>query len=171
MNATLSNETLRAIAPVRHSVVVDAPRERAFDVFTRGIDRWWPRDHQIGKAPLKEVVIEPYVGGRLYERDIDGSQCDWGRVLEWDRPARVVVSWQIGGEWKFDPDPARGSEYEARFIEESATRTRVEFEHRHFERHGLADQAIHDAVAKGWPPLLDAFAAIASGAGIVGRRP
>lgn len=166
-----NTDTAVAIAPVRYSIVVDAPRERAFDVFTRGMDRWWPRDHQIGKAPLAEVVIEPRVGGRLYERDTDGSECDWGRVVAWEPPVRVVVSWQIGDEWQFDPDPAHGSEYEARFIAESPARTRLEFEHRHFERHGDAGQGIHDAVDKGWPTLLDEFAASASAARRAGATP
>lgn len=162
MNDTLQNEAAEAIPPVRCSVVVEAPRERAFSVFTRGMDRWWPRDHKIGQAPLKEVVIEPHQGGRLYERGTDGSECDWGRVVVWDPPSRIVVSWQVNGQWQFDPDPAHGSEYEARFIAESANRTRVEFEHRDFERHGDAGQRIHDAVENGWAELLKGYATIAS---------
>jgi hypothetical protein len=153
------NDTDTLIAPVRHTLVVEAPRERAFDVFTRGINRWWFRDHHIGKQPLQEVVMEPCTGGRLYERGVDGSECDWGRVLAWDPPESVRVSWQINGEWQFEPDLARSSEFEVRFIAESATRTRVEFEHRGFERHGTAGQAIHDAVTGGWGALLAAFAA------------
>lgn len=145
------------IPPVRHSIVVEAPREHAFDVFTQGIDTWWFRDHHIGKEALKEVVMEPREGGRVFERGIHGLECDWGRVLVWEPPTRLVVSWGIGGDWRFDPDLSRASEYEVSFIEESPSRTRVEFEHRHFERHGEAGRGIRDSVDKGWPKLLAAY--------------
>ena len=151
------------IPPVRHTVVVEAPREHALEVFTRGLDTWWFRDHHIGKEPLKEAIMEPRAGGRVFERGIHGAECDWGRVLAWEPPARLVVSWQIQHDWGFDPDPAHGSEYEVRFVSETPTRTRVEFEHRHFERHGAGGQAMHDAVTRGWAKLLDAYAATASG--------
>jgi uncharacterized protein YndB with AHSA1/START domain len=146
------------IPSVRHTITVAAPREHAFEVFTRGIDTWWFRDHHIGKEPLKEVVMEPREGGRVFERGIHGAECEWGRVLVWEPPSRLVVSWAIGGDWQFDPDPAHASEYEARFIEETPARTRVEFEHRHFERHGEAGRSIRDSVDKGWPKLLAAYA-------------
>ncbi|HJR13969.1 MAG TPA: SRPBCC family protein [Rhodanobacteraceae bacterium] len=149
------------IPSVRHSILVEAPREHAFEVFTRGIDTWWFRDHSIGTEPLKEVVMEPREGGRVFERGIHGAECDWGRVLVWEPPTRLVVAWQIGGDWQFNPELAYGSEYEVRFIAEAPARTRVEFEHRHFERHGQAGQTIHDAVEKGWPKLLAAYAATA----------
>jgi hypothetical protein len=153
MNRPAAN-VATSIPPVRHTLVVEAPRERAFDVFTHGMGRWWPRDHHIGKAPMRDVVVEPREGGRMYERGEDGSECEWGRVLAWEPPSRFVASWQIGEGWQFDPDPAHGSEYEVRFIAESATRTRIEFEHRNFERHGAGGQAMHDGVEKGWPGVL-----------------
>lgn len=153
-----------SIPSVRHTIIVAAPREHAFEVFTRGIDRWWFRDHSIGAEPLKEVVMEPRPGGRVFERGIHGAECDWGRVLVWEPPARLVVSWQIGGDWQFDPEPAHASEYEVRFVEEGPTRTRVEFEHRHFERHGKAGRNIRDNVEKGWAKLLATYAATASAA-------
>jgi uncharacterized protein YndB with AHSA1/START domain len=146
------------IPSVRHTITVAAPREHAFEVFTRGIDTWWFRDHHIGKEPLKEVVMEPREGGRVFERGIHGAECEWGRVLVWEPPSRLVVSWGIGGDWQFDPDLAHASEYEARFIEETPARTRVEFEHRHFERHGEAGRSMRDSVDKGWPKLLAAYA-------------
>lgn len=152
------------IASVRHTITVEAPREHAFEVFTRGIDTWWFRDHSIGTEPLKEVVMEPCKGGRVFERGIHGAECDWGRVLVWEPPSRLVVAWQIGGDWRFDPDPARASEYEVRFIEETPARTRVEFEHRRFERHGEAGRSIRDNVEKGWSRLLAAYAASAKAA-------
>ena len=155
---------MNAVAPipsVRHAVVVAAPRDHAFEVFTRGIDTWWFRDHSIGTEPLKEVVMEPRAGGRVFERGVNGAECEWGRVLVWEPPSRLVVSWGIGGDWRFDPDLTHASEYEARFIEETPTRTRVEFEHRHFERHGASGQTIRDAVDQGWPKLLAAYAVTA----------
>ena len=145
---------------VRKTVTVEAPQERAFDVFTAGFDSWWPRGHHIGSAEMAEAIIECREGGRAYERGVDGSECEWGRVLVFDRPNRIVVTWQIGSDWKYDPDESHASEYEARFIPESDTRTRVEFEHRNIERHGEDAQKIHDSVNSegGWTGLLQLFA-------------
>ncbi len=153
-----------AVPSVRHVIVVDAPREHAFEVFTRGLDSWWFRDHHIGKEPMREAVMEPREGGRVYERGIHGAECDWGRVLAWEPPSRLVVAWQIGGDWQFDPEPAHASEYEVRFIAETSTRTRVEFEHRHFERHGEAGRKIRDSVETGWAKLLATYADTAKAA-------
>jgi uncharacterized protein YndB with AHSA1/START domain len=153
-----------AVPPVRHVIVVDAPREHAFEVFTRGLDSWWFRDHHIGKEPMREAVMEPREGGRVYERGIHGAECDWGHVLAWEPPSRLVVAWQIGGDWQFDPEPAHASEYEVRFIAETSTRTRVEFEHRHFERHGEAGRKIRDSVETGWAKLLATYADTAKAA-------
>ena len=150
-----------AIPSVRRTIIVEAPCEHAFEVFTHGIDTWWFRDHSIGTEPLKEVVMEPRQGGRVFERGIHGAECDWGHVLAWEPPSRLAVAWQIGGDWQFDPDPAHASEYEVRFIAETPTRTRVEFEHRHFERHGERGRNIRDNVEKGWARLLAADAGAA----------
>jgi uncharacterized protein YndB with AHSA1/START domain len=149
---------------VRKTVTVEAPQERAFDVFTAGFDRWWPRSHHIGEAEMAEAVIECREGGRAYERGVDGSECDWGRVLVFDRPNRVVVSWHLQGDWSYDPDPEKASEYEARFIPDGDSRTRVEFEHRNLERHGEAAQKIYDAVNSdgGWGGLLAEYARVAA---------
>jgi uncharacterized protein YndB with AHSA1/START domain len=145
---------------VRKTVTVEASQERAFDVFTAGFDRWWPRSHHIGAAEMAEAIIECRQGGRAYERGVDGSECDWGRVLVFQRPERVVVSWHIGSDWKYEPDDSRASEYEARFIPEGEDRTRVEFEHRNLERHGADAQKIYDSVNSegGWGGLLERFA-------------
>jgi uncharacterized protein YndB with AHSA1/START domain len=156
--------TQAADTAARAEVMVDAPQERAFAVFTDGIDTWWPREHTIGEAELKEMVLEPKVGGRAYGIGVDGSESDWGRVLEFDRPNRIVVSWDITLQWKHELDHAKASEFEVRFIPEGPDRTRVELEHRHLERHGDGWEAMRDAVGSpnGWQGGLELFAAAAA---------
>ena len=134
---------------VTKSVTVNAGRERAFTVFTEKFFTWWPKSHHIGDAELADAVIEPKVGGRWYERGVDGAECDWGRVLAYEPPDRVVLSWHLQGDWSYDPDPAKASEIEVRFVKEAARRTRVELTHRHIERHDDPDD---DAAAEwqGW---------------------
>jgi len=127
------NTAVREIM-VRKSVVVNAPVAHVFAVFTEGHDTWWPRDHHIGGCKEFTAILEPRVGGRWFERGDDGSECDWGRVLAWDPPHRLVVSWDIGADWK--PDPSLGTEVEITFIAEGVQRTRVELTHRKLERYG-----------------------------------
>jgi uncharacterized protein YndB with AHSA1/START domain len=152
--------TQAADTTARASVIVDAPADHAFVVFTTGIDTWWPREHTIGEAALKEMVLEPKVGGRAYGIGVDGSESDWGRVLACDPPNSIVVSWDINLNWKHELDPARTSEFEVRFIPEGPDRTRVELEHRHLERHGDGWEDMRDAVGSpnGWQGGLDLFA-------------
>jgi len=119
---------------VRKSVVVNAPIEHVFAVFTEGQNTWWPRDHHIGGAKNFIAVMEPRVGGRWFERGDDGSECNWGRVVAWDPPRRLVVSWDIGSDWKYDPN--LGTEVEVEFIAESDEKTRVQLEHRKLYRFG-----------------------------------
>ena len=149
---------------VRSSVVVEAPLERAFSVFTDGIDSWWPREHTIGEAPLAEMVLEHRVGGRAFGRDVNGGECDWGRVLSYEPPTRLVVSWDINLQWKREEHAARASEFEVRFIAEGPNRTRVELEHRKLERHGDGWEKMRDAVGspEGWGAGLEAFAGAAA---------
>jgi DinB superfamily/Activator of Hsp90 ATPase homolog 1-like protein len=148
-----------AIAPVRKSVTVRTDPATAFDVFTKGIDMWWLRSHHIGASDLEKVVIEAKVGGRCYERGVDGSECDWGQVLVWDPPQRFAFSWQITPEWKPQPDVAKSSEVEVRFTALESGLTRVDLEHRHFERHGSGAEAMRAGVdaPNGWSGLLDAY--------------
>jgi uncharacterized protein YndB with AHSA1/START domain len=148
------------IPPITGAVTVAVPPAKAFEVFTGSVGAWWPHRYHIGAAEVADVVLEPGVGGRWYERGVDGSECDWGRVLVWEPPHRVVFTWQITGHWRFDPDPARASEIEARFTAEGAELTRVEVEHRHFERLE-GGQAVTDAIngGGGWALLLAGFAA------------
>jgi uncharacterized protein YndB with AHSA1/START domain len=128
-----------SFTPVRCAVTVPLSPERAFALFTEGFFSWWPHGHQLGKADLADVVLEPRTGGRYYERGVDGSECDWGQVLACEPPHRIVVSWRINANddtWFADPDPARASEFEVTFVAQPDGQTRVELEHRHFERHG-----------------------------------
>src|SRR5258707_10700450 len=93
------------VPDIRGKVTVGVPVERAFDVFTGSFGTWWPRDYHIGQAPMADAILEPREGGRWYERGDDGSECDWGRVLAWEPPHRLVVTWQINGQWQYDPGP------------------------------------------------------------------
>ena len=156
--------TQAADTTARASVIVDAPQERAFSIFTDGIDSWWPREHTIGEAELRQMVLEPKVGGRAYGIGVDGSESDWGRVLAFERPSRIVVSWDITLHWKHEPNVAKTSEFEVRFIPDGPDRTRVELEHRHLERHGEGWEAMRDAVGSpnGWQGGLELFAAAAA---------
>jgi uncharacterized protein YndB with AHSA1/START domain len=148
-------------APVRKSILVKAEPARAFEVFTAGISRWWPGSHSIGTSPQKEVVMEPKVGGRWFERGEDGSECQWGQVLAWEPPSRVVLAWQIDAQWRFDPHLV--TEVEVRFIPEGQA-TRVELEHRNLERYGVQSEAVRATYDSpgGWSGLLEGFARLAA---------
>src|SRR5438094_4742023 len=117
--------------PVRKSITVKASPERAFHVFAEEFDSWWPRTHHIGKVPMKKAIIEGKMGGRCYTEQTDGTDCDWGSVLVWDPPHRLVLAWQIDGQWQYEPDLAKSSEVEVRFTAEGDGSTRIDLEHRH----------------------------------------
>jgi uncharacterized protein YndB with AHSA1/START domain/uncharacterized damage-inducible protein DinB len=145
-------------------VTVKASAERAFAVFTEGFDTWWPRAHHIGKQPLVKAVIEPRVGGRCFGREADGTECDWGRVLAWEPPHRFVLAWQIDPTWQYEPDLTKASEVEIRFTPEAGGMTRVDLEHRNFERHGEGAGLIRTGVdgPNGWGDLLQLYAKTAT---------
>jgi len=147
---------------VRRTITVEAPQEKAFAVFTDGFDTWWPRSHKIGPEALERAVLEGREGGRWYERDTDGSECDWGKGLVWEPPSRLVLAWQITGEWAYDADFV--TELEVTFIPEGPNRTRVEVEHRGLEAYGDQASDMRDQFESpgGWSSLLEAFAATAS---------
>jgi uncharacterized protein YndB with AHSA1/START domain len=149
------------VTPVRKSVTVKAGAERAFEVFTQGIDTWWPRTHHIGKSPMKKAIIEGRAGGRCYSEQVDGTDCDWGEVLVWEPPRRFVMAWKITHQWGYEPDVKKASEVEARFTALEDGSTRVDLEHRYFERHGAGGAAMRTAVDSpgGWNDLLQLFAA------------
>jgi uncharacterized protein YndB with AHSA1/START domain len=149
---------------VQRTVTVEASPDRAFEVFTAGIDTWWPRTHHIGKTALKETRIEGHVGGRCYGVHEDGSDVDWGKVLVWEPPDRLVLAWQVTHKWGYEPDLAKASEVEVIFTPVDAGRTRVDLEHRYFERMGPGGEEMRTSVAGGWGKLLEMFAARA-GAG------
>jgi uncharacterized protein YndB with AHSA1/START domain len=152
--------TMTTAAPVTETIVVNAPVERAFDVFTADIGSWWPTSHHILQAELAEMVFEPREGGHIIDRGVDGSECRWARVLAYEPPSRIVFSWDIKLSWEIETDPARASEVEVRFIAESDARTRVELEHRGIERHGEGWESMHAAVGSpnGWLIGLERFA-------------
>ena len=154
---------MSAVMSVVKTVTVRASQPHAFKIFTAGFTTWWPSAHHIGRADMAEAVLEQREGGRWYERGVDGSECDWGSVLVYDPPNRVVLSWHLNGEWAYDPDPAKASEVEVRFIAESPDVTRVELEHRHFERHGGNWEAVARGVdnENGWAGILRGYADIA----------
>jgi uncharacterized protein YndB with AHSA1/START domain len=131
---------MSAVMPVRKELVVKASQERCFRTFTLGIDKWWPRDHHIGASPLKECLIEPHVGGRWYSVCEDGSEVDVGRVLVWEPPNRLVLTWQITAAWAFDPQFI--TEVELRFVAEAPARTRVLLEHRKLEAYAADAEAM-----------------------------
>ena len=150
---------------VRKVVTVEAPLAIAWRVFTEGMSTWWPlAQYTIGTSKAVAATIEPFVGGRWYERGEDGSTCDWGRVLSWEPYERLVLTWDIGADWKFDPQ--LGTELEIRFIAQSEHRTRVELEHRRLDRYGARRDEMRAIFDKGgdWGRLLAGFADVAASA-------
>ena len=150
------------IAPVRKSLHVNARPEHAFAVFTAGLGRWWPLDHGIGKTPRKAVAMETRLGGRWYEQAEDGTETNVGRIIVWEPPRRFVMTWDINSQWK--PDTTVSSEVEVQFIPDGSA-TRVELEHRKFERLGAeGGEKMRKDVDGGWPGLLELFKKAAEGA-------
>jgi uncharacterized protein YndB with AHSA1/START domain len=145
---------------IRHAVTVDAPIDRAFAVFTEDFGSFKPPEHNILGVPIAETVFEPRVGGRVFDRGVDGSECQWARVLVHEPPHRVVISWDIDPHWRIETDPEKTSEVEVRFVAEGAERTRVELEHRHLDRHLDGWQAVRAGVDSegGWPLYLRRYA-------------
>lgn len=135
---------------VSTEIDVDAPIDHCFRVFTEGIGSWWDPDHHIIEGELAEMVFEPYVGGHVLDRAVDGSECRWARVLAYEPPHRVCFSWDINLQWQIETDPTRASEVEVTFSAEAPGRTHVVLTHRHLDRHGDGWQAMRDAVGSGW---------------------
>jgi uncharacterized protein YndB with AHSA1/START domain len=149
-------------AVVRNQVVVNAPIEKAFEVFTARFGDFKPPEHNMLATPIAETVFEPRVGGNILDRGTDGSECRWARILAFEPPHRVVFSWDIGPTWQVETEPDNSSEVEVRFLAETPERTRVELEHRHLDRHGPGWESLRDGVAdeQGWPLYLDRYAGL-----------
>lgn len=146
-------------APIKQSIVVDVPIERAFKVFTEDFGSFKPREHNLLAVPIAETVFEPRVGGHVYDRGIDGSECRWARVLAFEPPNRVLLSWDISPRWQLETNPDKTSEWDVRFIAETQNRTRLELEHRHLERHGEGWEGVREGVKgdQGWPLYLKRY--------------
>ena len=147
---------------VRTEIVVNAAAERAFRLFTEKFDRIKPREHNMLGVDIAESVFEPKAGGRVYDRGVDGTECQWGRVLAYEPPDRLLFSWDISPSWQVETDLSRTSEVEVRFVAEGADSTRVVLEHRHFERHGDGWESVREGVDSegGWPLYLQRYAAL-----------
>jgi uncharacterized protein YndB with AHSA1/START domain len=146
-------------APVRRSFAVKAAPARAFETFTTRMGAWWPVTHSINRATaMTGIVIEPRMGGRWYERGADGSECQWGRVLVWEPPERLVLAWQLDANFRFNPDLV--TEIEVRFLADGIA-TRVEFEHRNLDRYGQDAAKVRGQIDAegGWTKILELFAA------------
>lgn len=154
--------TEATVPSVRRQIVVDAPPERAFQVFTERFGDFKPPEHNILGEPRVEVVFEPRVGGRIYDRGSAGAECTWARVLVYEPPHRVVFSWDISPQWRIEANPDQTSEVEVRFSPEGADRTRVELEHRNLDRHGRGWESVRDGVGheQGWTLYLSRYAAL-----------
>jgi uncharacterized protein YndB with AHSA1/START domain len=157
--------TQAADTTVRASIVVDAPIERAFRVFTEDFERIKPREHNMLAVDIEATVFEARVGGRIFDRGVDGSECHWARVLALEPPKRIVFSWDISPQWQIETDLEKTSEVEVRFIAETSERTRVELEHRNLDRHGPGWESARDGVSgdQGWPLYLQRFADLTAG--------
>jgi len=161
-NSPDDTATAQSNVLVKKRLTVRASQSRAFEVFTEHHGSWWPLEtHHIGAQAAQTAVIEPRVGGRWFERDVDGAECTWGSVLVWEPPHRVVLSWEISADWKHDAKIQ--TVVDVRFVAEGPDSTRVELEHRHLEFYG--DNApmmrgIFDSDG-GWTGILQRFAAAA----------
>ncbi|WP_030441482.1 SRPBCC family protein [Actinoplanes subtropicus] len=150
------------VAVVRREIVVNAPIDKAFTVFTDRFGDFKPPEHNLLQVPIAETVFEPKVGGNIVDRGADGSECRWARILAYDPPNRVVFSWDIGPTWQVESDLDLTSEVEVTFTAETPDRTRIELEHRHLDRHGPGWESVRDGVGhdQGWPLYLDRYAAL-----------
>ena len=155
----MAPETARN-AVVSKTLHVEVPVEKAFQVFTQRMGAWWPASHHIAGTPFQDVIVEPRSGGRWFERDAKGSECEWGRVLTYDPPKRLVLAWHLQPDFKYSPDTARASEVALEFIPEGLEKTRVEFEHRHLERHGEGWEKLRAGVDPGWSLVLAGYLAV-----------
>jgi uncharacterized protein YndB with AHSA1/START domain len=147
------------VAPIRKEMIVKASRQRAFNLFVSRISEWWFAGKGIGQSPFKEIILEPRAGGRWFERAADGVETNWGEVLEWQPPARVLLAWRIDANWRFDP--GLETRLEISFQDAGNGGTRILLEHRDLDRLGEAGRKTAEAMDGGWGALLERFAAVA----------
>jgi uncharacterized protein YndB with AHSA1/START domain len=154
---------IQAIESVKRDVVVPVPSNEAFEIFTSRMTDWWPKEHHIGSAPIEQIVIEPHEGGRWYTRHQDGSETSTGHVLAWEPPDRLVITWQISAEWRYDPKLI--TTIEINFVAEAPDRTRVRLEHRDLERYGPEAERMRAMFEDlgAWTSTLSAYAAACGG--------
>jgi uncharacterized protein YndB with AHSA1/START domain len=154
---------IQTIKPIRREIVVPVPPARAFAVFTADMTRWWPSQHHIGSAPIEEIVVEPREGGRWFTRHADGSETSTGYVAAWEPPDRLVVTWQISGDWQYDPKLI--TTVEVRFVAEGSGHTRVQLEHRDLENYGPEADRMRQVFSDpgAWDGTLAAFASAFAG--------
>jgi uncharacterized protein YndB with AHSA1/START domain len=163
MHEPQSTQPAQPSLSVKKSILVEAPQAHAFAVFTERHGAWWPlADKHIGKVAAETAIMEPRAGGRWFERGVDGSETEWGRVLVWEPPHRLVLAWEISAQWQHDPGLV--TEVEVRFIAAGPRTTRVELEHRHLERYGDQAERMQSGIGSegGWPSILKDFAAAAT---------
>lgn len=155
---------IQAIEAIRREVVVPVSADEAFELFTARMTDWWPKQHHIGSAPIEQIIIESHEGGRWYTRHEDGSETSTGYVLAWEPPQRLVITWQIGADWRYDPKLV--TTIELGFAAEAPDRTRVSLEHRDLERFGPEAERMRDMFEGpgAWNATLAAYAAAAGGA-------
>jgi hypothetical protein len=151
------------IAPVVRTVQVNAPPARAFELFASRIGRWWPKTTSVGKTPFVDVIMEPRVGGRWFERDAEGAETQWGHVMAWEPPSRLLLAWQLNSQFTYDPDLV--TEVEVTFAPAAEGGALVTLEHRHLERFGADAEKIATQLGGGWPTMLGHFAGLVAAKG------
>ena len=144
------------IASIRQTVTVKAPPARAFDIFTGKMGLWWKPGTTMGKSPHKDMIIEPRVGGRWYEVDANNTEIQWGNVLAWQPPSRLLLAWQINGQFKYDPNFV--TELEMTFAQ-AGDGTLVTLEHRNLERFGDQAEKFTSMLTAGWASHMEELAA------------
>jgi len=139
---------------ISKEVLVRASQETAFNVFTKKIDQWWPKTHHVGKCPMVESVLEGKTGGRWYSRHEDGSEVTIGKVLTWDPYCRLILAWQIDGNFKYDPQLE--TEVIVNFVPEGSGTTRVTLEHRDLQKLAGGAKIVED-MDQGWGMIMDLY--------------
>jgi hypothetical protein len=148
------------VPPIRVSREVPVLIDDAFDGFALRLHEWWPAEYTWSGEVLESIGIEPRIDGLCFERGPHGFVCNWGRAVTWEPPMQVTLLWQINPDRTPQPDPVKASEVVVHFLSGQGDRTRIEIEHRHFDRHGDGAAAYREAMAsaEGWPRLLDRYA-------------